>query len=78
MGNEFSIGQEIQLFSLEQTMTSQTKKICCRIALFGMCILISGWLAAQTDTAKKTGQHQVGRAHGRCGCEDQRERRPCT
>jgi len=53
MGNEFSIGQEIQLFSLEQTMTSQTKKICCRIALFGMCILISGWLAAQTDTAKK-------------------------
>jgi len=39
------------LFSLEATMTTREKTLR-RIALFGMCILVSGWLAAQTDTAK--------------------------
>jgi len=52
MVSEFSIRQEIQLSSLEQTMTNQTKRICRRLGMLGMCILISGWLAAQTDTAK--------------------------
>ena len=52
MGSEFSIRQEIQLLSLEQTMTNQRKKICRQIAKAGMCILISGWLAAQTDASK--------------------------
>jgi len=28
--------------------------MCRRIAVFAVCILIPGWLAAQTDTAKKT------------------------
>ena len=32
-------------------MTTREKTLR-RIALFGMCILVSGWLAAQTDTAK--------------------------
>ena len=49
----FSIRQEIELFSSEQTMTNQKKNTCRRIGIFGMCILISGCLAAQTDTAKK-------------------------
>ena len=28
--------------------------MCRRIEMFGLCILISGWLAAQTDAAKNT------------------------
>jgi polysaccharide biosynthesis/export protein len=43
----------LQLLSLEQTMTI-TAKMCRRVAMFAVCILISGWLAAQTDTAKNT------------------------
>jgi polysaccharide biosynthesis/export protein len=58
MGSEFSIRQGIQLFSLKQTMTSQRKKICRQIAMAGMCILISGWLAAQTDAAKNADNNQ--------------------
>jgi polysaccharide export outer membrane protein len=44
----------LQLFSLEQTMTVKAKNMCRRIAMFGVCILVSGWLAAQTDAAKDT------------------------
>jgi polysaccharide export outer membrane protein len=33
-------------------MTIAAKNTCRRIAVFGIGILISGWLAAQTDTAK--------------------------
>ena len=35
-------------------MTIPAKKMCRRIAMFAICILISGWLAAQTDAAKNT------------------------
>ncbi len=53
MESEFSIRQETPLLSLEQIMKNDSKKSTCRrIGMFGMCILISGWLAAQTDTAK--------------------------
>jgi polysaccharide biosynthesis/export protein len=60
MASEFSIRRAIQLFSLKQTMTNQRKtnqrkKICRQIAMAGMCILISGWLAAQTDPAQNPG-----------------------
>jgi polysaccharide export outer membrane protein len=44
----------LQLLSLEQTMTITAGNMCRRIAMFAVCILISGWLAAQTDTAKNT------------------------
>jgi len=36
-------------------MTIPAKKMCRRISMFAVCILISGWLAAQTDTTKNTG-----------------------
>ena len=52
MGSVFSIRQEIQSLSLEQTMTNQARTVSRRIAMLSMCILISGLLAAQTDTAK--------------------------
>jgi len=57
MGSEFSIRQGIQLFRLKQTMTSQRKtklrkKMYRQIAMAGFCILISGWLAAQTEPAQ--------------------------
>ena len=45
----------LQLLSLEQTMTIPVKKMCRRLSMFAVCILISGWLAAQTDTTKNTG-----------------------
>jgi polysaccharide biosynthesis/export protein len=45
----------LQLLSLEQTMTIPVKKMCRRLLMFAVCILISGWLAAQTDTTKNTG-----------------------
>jgi polysaccharide export outer membrane protein len=45
----------LQLLSLEQTMTIPASKMCRRISMFAVCILISGWLAAQTDTTKNTG-----------------------
>jgi polysaccharide biosynthesis/export protein len=36
-------------------MTIPAKKMCRRLSMFAVCILISGWLAAQTDTTKNTG-----------------------
>ncbi len=42
----------LQLLSLEQTMTITAGKMCRRISMFAVCILISGWLAAQTDATK--------------------------
>ena len=80
MGSEFSIRQGIQLFTLEQTMTEREpeKKICRQIAMVGMCILISGWMAAQTDTAKNADNTKSDAPTGRCGPEYQRERRPCA
>src|SRR5580658_6774610 len=45
----------LQLLSLEQTMTIPVKKMCRRLSMFAVCILISGWLAAQTDATKNTG-----------------------
>jgi polysaccharide export outer membrane protein len=44
----------LQLLSLEQTMTITASKMCRRIAILAVCILIPGWLAAQTDAAKNT------------------------
>ena len=44
----------LQLLSLEQTMTIPAKKMCRRLSMFAVCILISGWLAAQTDATKNT------------------------
>jgi polysaccharide biosynthesis/export protein len=35
-------------------MTITAGKMCRRIGMFAVCILISGWLAAQTDPAKNT------------------------
>jgi polysaccharide biosynthesis/export protein len=45
----------LQLLSLEQTMTIPAKKMSRRLSMFAVCILISGWLAAQTDATKNTG-----------------------
>jgi polysaccharide biosynthesis/export protein len=45
----------LQLLSLEQTMTIPARKMCRRLSMFAVCILISGWLAAQTDATKNTG-----------------------
>ena len=43
----------LQLLSLEQTMTITTRKMCWqRAAMFVICMLISGCLAAQTAPAK--------------------------
>jgi polysaccharide biosynthesis/export protein len=42
----------LQLLSSEQTMTIPAKKMCRRLSMFAVCILISGWLAAQTDATK--------------------------
>jgi polysaccharide export outer membrane protein len=58
----------LQLLSLEQTMTITASKVCRWIAMFAVCILISGWLAAQTDATKsaKSGDSNTGspaRAH---------------
>jgi polysaccharide biosynthesis/export protein len=44
----------LQLLSLEQTMTIPVKKMSRRLSMFAVCILISGWLAAQTDATKNT------------------------
>src|SRR6202521_1912403 len=44
----------VQFLSLEQTMTITARKMRRRIAMLAACILISGWLAAQTDSAKNT------------------------
>jgi polysaccharide export outer membrane protein len=35
-------------------MTIPAKKMCRRLLMFAVCILISGWLAAQTDATKNT------------------------
>ena len=45
----------LQLLSSEQTMTIPAKKMFRRLSMFAVCILISGWLAAQTDATKNTG-----------------------
>jgi polysaccharide export outer membrane protein len=42
----------LQLLSLEQTMTITAKTMCRRMSIFAVCILISGWLVAQTDAMK--------------------------
>jgi polysaccharide biosynthesis/export protein len=43
----------LQLLSLEQIMTTPARKMCGqRAAVLVLCILIPGYLAAQTDTAK--------------------------
>jgi polysaccharide biosynthesis/export protein len=57
MASEFSVLLELQLFSLKPTMTIGTKATR-RIAMAGMCILISGWLAAQTDSTKNADNNQ--------------------
>jgi polysaccharide export outer membrane protein len=45
----------LQLLSLEQTMTTTVKNMCRQlVAMFVICILISGTLLAQTDAAKNT------------------------
>jgi polysaccharide biosynthesis/export protein len=36
-------------------MTIPARKMCRRLSMFAVCILISGWLAAQTDATKNTG-----------------------
>jgi len=55
MANGFSMGwgrAALQLLSLEQIMTTPAKKRCWqRAAMFVLCILIPGCLAAQTDAA---------------------------
>lgn len=58
MENGFSSGRgcpALQLLSLEQTMTITAGKMCRLMSILAVCILISGWLAAQTDTTKNTG-----------------------
>jgi polysaccharide biosynthesis/export protein len=55
MESGFSMGPgrtALQLVSLEQTMTIPAIKLCRWISMFAVCMLISGWLAAQTDTTK--------------------------
>jgi polysaccharide biosynthesis/export protein len=42
----------LQLLSLDETMTIPAKRMCQRVAIVAVCILIPGWLAAQTDAAK--------------------------
>ncbi len=55
MENAFSIRPgcaALQLLSLEQIMTMAAAKKCRWTAIFTVCILISGWVAAQTEPAK--------------------------
>jgi polysaccharide biosynthesis/export protein len=55
MENGFSAGiarKALQLLSLEQTMTIPGSKMCRRISMSVLCILISGTLLGQTDAAK--------------------------
>jgi polysaccharide export outer membrane protein len=59
----------LQLLSSDETMTITTRKMCQRVAIVAVCILIPGWLAAQTDAAKpadgakSTGQTFSGAAN---------------
>ena len=59
----------LQLLSLDETMTITARKMCQRVAMVAVCILIPGWLAAQTDAAKSadgaksTGQTFSGAAN---------------
>jgi len=61
--------RELQLLSLDETMTIPAKKMCQRLAMVAVCILIPGWLVAQTDAAKpadgakSTGQTFSGAAN---------------
>jgi polysaccharide biosynthesis/export protein len=51
----------LQLLSLEQTMTTTVKNMCRQlVAMFVICILISGTLLAQTDAAKNTNNAKPG------------------
>ena len=55
MENGFSTGQGSTGYNCSvwsKTMTSTATKMCRRIAMFAVCVLVPGWLAAQTDTAK--------------------------
>jgi polysaccharide export outer membrane protein len=45
---------ERRLRSLDQNMTITASKMCRRIAMFALCVLVSGWTAAQTAIAKNT------------------------
>jgi polysaccharide biosynthesis/export protein len=51
MESEFSVRQT-PLLRLEQIMRNHTKKVCGRMGMLGLCILISAWLAGQTGSAK--------------------------
>ena len=59
----------LQLLRLDETMTIPAKKMCQRLAMVAVCMLIPGWLAAQTDAAKpadgakSTGQTFSGAAN---------------
>jgi polysaccharide export outer membrane protein len=44
----------LQLLSLEQTMTITARKMCWPISMVAVCILLAGWVAAQTDATKNT------------------------
>jgi len=51
----------LQLLSLEQSMTMTVRSKCWRrAAMLVICILISGWLAAQTDSSKNTNSNHAG------------------
>ena len=55
MENGSSIGPgraALQLLDLEQIMTISARRVRRAMATLAACVLISGWLAAQTDTAK--------------------------
>ena len=52
-GFEHATGtRALQLLSLEQIMTMAAAKTCRWTAIFTVCILISGWVTAQTEPAK--------------------------
>lgn len=67
MESEFSVRQETALLSLEQIMKNHTKKVCRRIGMLGMCILISAWLAAQTDAANTKSEAQTAAVDANTG-----------
>jgi polysaccharide export outer membrane protein len=63
MENGSSIGPgraALQLRGLEQIMTISARRVRRVMATLGACVLISGWLAAQTGTAKNTNSAKPG------------------
>jgi polysaccharide export outer membrane protein len=55
VGSEFEHAtgaRALQLLSLEQIMTMAAAKTCRSTAIVTICILISGWVTAQTEPAK--------------------------